>query len=126
MATKQEFLAQDFPQKLKNLRQSKGWSQGQLGQKIGVDGNRISRYERGALWPSLDLMVGLAKAFDISVDYLVRSDKDMAVSKLRNQELLRRIEQLDDMPEADQDALVRVLDAFIKKQRLEKVIQEDI
>jgi hypothetical protein len=79
-----------------------------------------------APWPSLDLMVGLVKAFDISVDYLVRSDKDMAVSKLRNQELLRRIEQLDDMPEADQDALVRVLDAFIKKQRLEKVIQEDI
>lgn len=126
MATKQEFLAQDFPQKLKNLRQSKGWSQGQLGQKIGVDGNRISRYERGALWPSLDLMVGLANAFDISVDYLVRSDKNMAVGKLHNQELLRRIEQLDDMPEADQDALVRVLDAFIKKQRFEKVIQEEI
>ncbi len=126
MATKQEFLAQDFPQKLKNLRQSRGWSQGKLGQKIGIDGNRISRYERGTLWPSLDLMVGLAKAFDISVDYLVRSDKDMAVGKLRNQELLRRIEQLDDMPEEDQDALVRVLDAFIKKQRLEKVIQEDI
>jgi transcriptional regulator with XRE-family HTH domain len=126
MATKQEFLAQDFPQKLKNLRQSKGWSQGKLGQKIGVDGNRISRYERGALWPSLDLMVGLANAFDISVDYLVRSDKDMAVGKLHNQELLRRIEQLDDMPAADQEALVRVLDAFIKKQRLEKVIQEDV
>jgi transcriptional regulator with XRE-family HTH domain len=126
MATKQEFLAQDFPQKLKNLRQSKGWSQGQLGQKIGVDGNRISRYERGALWPSLDLMVGLANAFDISVDYLVRSDKNMAVGKLHNQELLRRIEQLDNMPEADQDALVRVLDAFIKKQRFEKVIQEEI
>ncbi len=126
MATKQEFLAQDFPQKLKNLRQSKGWSQGKLGQKIGIDGNRISRYERGALWPSLDLMVGLAKVFDVSMDYLVRSDKDMAISTLRNQELVRRIEQLDNIPEADQDALVRVLDAFIKKQRLEKVIQEDI
>jgi transcriptional regulator with XRE-family HTH domain len=126
MATKQEFLAQDFPQKLKNLRQSKGWSQGKLGQKIGIDGNRISRYERGALWPSLDLMVGLAKVFDVSMDYLVRSDKDMAISTLRNQELVRRIEQLDNIPEADQEALVRVLDAFIKKQRLEKVIQEDI
>ncbi len=50
----------------------------------------------------------------------------MAVGKLHNQELLRRIEQLDDMPAADQEALVRVLDAFIKKQRLEKVIQEDV
>jgi hypothetical protein len=69
-------------------------------------------------------MLGLANAFDISVDYLVRSDKDMAVGKLHNQELLRRIDQLDDMPEADQEDLVRVLDAFIKKQRLEKVIQD--
>ncbi len=126
MAAKQEFLAQDFPQKLKNLRQSKGWSQGQLGQKIGVDGNRISRYERAALWPSLDLMVGLAKAFDVSVDYLARSDKDLAISKLRNQELVRRIEQLDDMPDEDQEALIRVLDAFIKKQRLEKVVKEEV
>ena len=126
MAEKYQFLSQDFPQKLKKLRQERGWSQEQLGQKIGIEGNRISRYERGALWPSLDLMVGLAKSFDVSVDYLLRSDNEVAISKLKNKDLVRRIEQIDEMPEKDQDALICVLDAFIKKQRLEKAVTEEI
>lgn len=49
MKNKESMLSRDFPKKLKALRTKKGWSQGQLGNKIGADLQRISKYERGVM-----------------------------------------------------------------------------
>ena len=78
----------DFPEKLRALRKNREWSQGQLGQKIRADLQRISKYERGVMLPTMELMVRIAKVFDVSVDFLIRDDKEAAVGKIRNQELL--------------------------------------
>ena len=40
-----------LPDKLKKIRQSRGLSQGQLGQKLGVNVQLISKYERGFVRP---------------------------------------------------------------------------
>ncbi len=65
----QTVLSTDFPAKLKELRKKRGWSQGQLAQKIGADLQRISKYERGVIWPTMELTVKMAEAFDVSVDF---------------------------------------------------------
>ncbi len=119
----QSILSKDFPTKLKQLRNSKGWSQGQLANQIGIEANRVSKYERGVLWPTLELMVRIAKAFNVSVDYLVRDDRDIAINKIQNQQLLQQLEQLDDLPKQYQETLVSVLEAFIKRYQLEKLVQ---
>lgn len=121
MIKDQSILASDFPEKLRNLRQSRGWSQAQLAQKIGADPNRVSRYERGVIWPTLELVVKIAEVFEVSTDYLIRSGEDLAINKISNQELLRRIEALNSLPEEDQNIVIAVLDAFIKKHGFEEV-----
>jgi len=122
MKDKESTLSKDFPRKLKELRTKKGWSQGQLGQKIGADLQRISKYERGVMWPTMELMVRLAKVFDVSVDYLIREEKNVAISKIKNQELLHKIEEINGLPEEDQNTIISFLDAFIKRRKFEALV----
>jgi plasmid maintenance system antidote protein VapI len=39
----------------------------------------------------MELMVRIAKALDVSVEFLMRADKEAAVGKIRNQELLHQL-----------------------------------
>ncbi len=122
MTDKNSTLSKNFPKKLKELRTKKGWSQGQLGKKIGADLQRISKYERGVMWPTMELMVRIAKVFDVSVDYLIREEKNVAVNKIKNQELLHKIEEVNELPEKDQHAIISFLDAFIKRRKFEELV----
>jgi transcriptional regulator with XRE-family HTH domain len=122
MKTKKMMLSADFPAKLRDLRKRRGWSQGQLAQKIGADLQRVSKYERGVIWPTMELMVAIAKAFDVTVDFLIRDDKNAAVGKIKNQALLNQLEQINDLPEDDQKTVVSFLDAFIKRRKFEELV----
>jgi transcriptional regulator with XRE-family HTH domain len=122
MKAKKTMLSDDFPAKLRDLRKRRGWSQGQLAQKIGADLQRVSKYERGVIWPTMELMVAIAKAFDVTVDFLIRDDKQAAVGKIKNRELLNQLEQINDLPEEDQKTVVSFLDAFIKRRKFEELV----
>jgi transcriptional regulator with XRE-family HTH domain len=122
MKAKKTILSADFPTKLRDLRKSRGWSQGQLAQKIGADLQRVSKYERGVIWPTMELMVSIAKVFDVTVDFLIRDDKNAAIGKIKNQELLNQLEQINDLPEEDQKTVVSFLDAFIKRRKFEELV----
>jgi transcriptional regulator with XRE-family HTH domain len=55
---------------LKRERQQRGWSQGDLARKIGVDDNVISRWERGRITPSPYYRQKLCELFGKSVQEL--------------------------------------------------------
>ncbi|HEB70376.1 MAG TPA: XRE family transcriptional regulator [Desulfobulbus sp.] len=40
-------VSEKFPERLRLARQQKGFTQGQLAQRVGSDSQRISKYERG-------------------------------------------------------------------------------
>lgn len=115
-------LSADFPLKLRELRKSRGWSQGQLAKKIGADLQRVSKYERGVIWPTMELMVQIAKTFEVSLDFLIRDDKSAAVAKIKNQKLLHQLEAINDLPEEDQETVISFLDAFIKRRKFEELV----
>ncbi|MDY7038850.1 MAG: helix-turn-helix transcriptional regulator [Thermodesulfobacteriota bacterium] len=115
-------LSKDFPEKLKKLRKNRGWSQGQLAQRIGADLQRISKYERGVMWPTMELMVRIAKVFEVTVDYLIRNEGNTAIGKIKNQTLLHQIEEVNNLPDEEQQTVISFLDAFIKRKKLEELI----
>ena len=83
----------------------------------------MEEYKVPSAWQTLELMVRIAKAFNVSVDYLVRDDRDIAINKIQNQQLLQQLEQLDELPKQYQETLVSVLEAFIKRYQLERLVQ---
>lgn len=111
-----------FPDILRLLRKNKDWSQGQLAQKAGIDLQKISKYERGISSPPIGTLVKIAKALDVSLDYLV-TGKSTRAEKLKNAQLIERIEEIESLPVEYQETLISVLDSFIKRHRFEELAQ---
>ncbi|MDL2274679.1 helix-turn-helix domain-containing protein [Desulfosarcina sp. OttesenSCG-928-G10] len=111
-----------FPDILRLLRKNKDWSQGQLAQKAGIDLQKISKYERGISSPPIGTLVKIAKALDVSLDYLI-TGKSARAEKLKNTQLIERIEEIERLPVEYQKTLISVLDSFIKRHRFEELAQ---
>ena len=111
----------DLAEKLKQARKQKGLTQGQLAKKIGADIQRISKYERGVLIPTTEIMVKLSDALDVSLDYLLKNGKNRVAGKIRDTELIDQFVQVDTLPEKDRHILKALLEAFIKKHRFEEL-----
>lgn len=69
----------------------------------------------------MELMVRIAKVFDVSVDFFIRNDKDAAVGKIKNQDLLHQLDEINNLPEEDQETVVSFLDAF-KRRKFEELV----
>ena len=110
-----------LPDKLRKLRRSRGLSQGQLGNKLGINVQLISKYERGVVCPPTNMMVRIASVYDVSLDYLLRDEADAAINKIKSRELLKHIEEIEKLPKEDQKVLTSLLDAFIKKHKFEQL-----
>ncbi len=60
-----------FNEKLLELRKQKGWSQEELGNKLDVSRQTISKWELGTTTPELEKLVTLSEVFEVSIDELV-------------------------------------------------------
>ena len=56
------------------LRKSKGMSQEELAEKVGVTRQAVSKWEMGASVPELDTLVALANCFGVTTDYMLSED----------------------------------------------------
>ena len=61
-------------QRIKELRQSCGWSQVDLGKKLNVTKQTVSNWENDNIQPSVEMLVRLSKIFNVSTDYLLGLD----------------------------------------------------
>jgi putative transcriptional regulator len=54
--------------RLRELRQQQGWTQAELGQRLGVSRQAVNALESGKHDPSLDLAFRIAALFDQAVE----------------------------------------------------------
>lgn len=89
----------NFSEKLIELRKSKGLSQDELGQRIGVSRQTISKWELAQSYPDFQRLVLLSDYFGLSLDVLM---KDLDVQDVREKNLNdRQINEIyDDMKTA--------------------------
>ena len=66
----------DFQTRLTNIRRSKGFTQKQVADGLGISEVGLQNYENGRRKPAFDVLIALADFYDVSLDYLVgRSDE---------------------------------------------------
>ncbi len=58
-------------EKIKKLREARGWSQAELARRLGVTRNGVNSWEQGLSMPSPACLVELARVFSVSTDYLL-------------------------------------------------------
>lgn len=59
-----------------NLRESKDWSQTELGRRLGVDKSVMNKIESGTRKVSTEELTKLADIFDVSTDYLLGKESN--------------------------------------------------
>ncbi len=67
-----------FAERLKELRTSKGLTQKQVYEAVGMSAIGYQRYEYGDREPAYQKLIALADYFDVSLDYLVGRSDDPA------------------------------------------------
>lgn len=84
-------------EKIKKLREARGWTQAELARRLGVTRNGVNSWEQGLSMPSPACLVELAKVFSVSTDYLlgVESLDSVNVTGLAAQDVALLTEMAD-------------------------------
>lgn len=82
---------------LKELRNEKGMTQEQLGEKIGVSNKTISRWETGNYMPSVDCLNMLSDIYNISINEILAGERASgeAFTKIAEQNITVTLEELE-------------------------------
>lgn len=81
----------DFGNYICELREKKGLSQSQLGEKLGVTNKAVSRWENGGAYPSTELMLPLAETLGVTIEELYKVISESKAPKTRIRLLLEMI-----------------------------------
>ena len=96
-------------QHITTLRKENKLSQSELGKKAGTSGDLIGRYERDEVKPSIDVIIRIADALNVSIDYLVGK-----TSFELNQDMLKRFQEVSTLPDTAKKQIYMVMDALIR------------
>ena len=109
-------------ERIKRLRQEKGWSQAQFAKKLEVHPKQVSGYERGAHAPSTDVMIRMAEILGVSRDVMVFENRaDSKHGNIADLEPIGMLEKIDRLSDQDKKTVKAVLDTFILKSRLHEL-----
>lgn len=106
----------EFGKRLKALRKRRDLTQKQLAEQLDVHPSLIAQYEGGYIRLHADLIARLAQLLQFSPNELLGTGDIKTTPVTRNRRLLHRLHRLDELPAADQRALVRFLDAMLQRQ----------
>lgn len=70
-----------FEEKLMALRKSRGWSQEELGERLDVTRQTVSKWELGATTPEMEKLTAMSELFGVSVDELIKGESPLNEEK---------------------------------------------
>lgn len=93
--------------KIKEARLALGITAAEAARRIGISRQRYSLYERGTNEANYEMLLRIAEAFGVTVDWLL--NRESAPAELRRSALVGRVMSLsDDQVQALADALDRI------------------
>jgi transcriptional regulator with XRE-family HTH domain len=107
--------------RIKQLRKQHKWTQKELAVKIDVRFPQLNKYECGLHAPPVEKLVKIAEVFDTTVDFLLTGNRSEQ-RPLHNLRLLERFRALEEFNAEDQEAVIKLIDAMIVKNKVEGAI----
>ncbi len=80
----------EFHEKLMQLRKAKGWSQEELGERLDVTRQTVSKWELGSTTPEMGKLLELSHLFGISIDELTGNEDFIRKEEASSAETPRR------------------------------------
>ncbi len=107
----------DFGPRLAALRQARGLTQTELGDAAGLSQRMIAYYESESAQPPGSLLVALAQALQVSADELLGLTPVKTPRAPKTARLLKRLQQIEELPPADQRTVLKLVDALVDARR---------
>jgi len=111
-------------ERLKLLREARNMTQARLAELLSVDPRVYNRWERGSTTPQFDAVVKIADILQVSLDELAGRTEIKSEPKIHNYDLLNLYQQVDELSDEDQQALVLVIDSFVRKSQVDKIMKK--
>ncbi|GAL85767.1 hypothetical protein MYP_2996 [Sporocytophaga myxococcoides] len=105
-----------FGKKLRECREVKELSQNELAKLIEAHHSIIGKYERDEVKPTIDVVKKMAQVLNTTVGYLLGETKQQDV--LKDPKMLKRINDIENLPAKDKECLLLTIDNFIKATKL--------
>lgn len=107
-------MATEFQERLRKMREARGFTQADLAKKTGLQAAAISHFETAQRAPSFDNLRKLSDALNVSVDYLLgridEAQHGQGISAApRAQQLFRHAENLSDQSFELLESMARTL-----------------
>lgn len=109
-----------FGEKISKLKKAKKMSQIELANITNISRDAISKYERGDVSPSVEYAKRIAEALGVSLDYLV-SDNEQ--EDILDNNAVKRIKEIQQLPELEKDKIYSVIDALIRDTKAKQAYQ---
>lgn len=110
----------DIGSKITQLRKAKGWSQEDLAKKINSSRVMVGNYERNTNTPSIDVIIKMARTFEVTVDFLIGEGEFSTYDK----EIIKRIEDIDQLDEETKKHLFFLVDNVIQNYKTKKAFDK--
>jgi transcriptional regulator with XRE-family HTH domain len=101
-------------QRIARIRKKRGYTQIELAERIGTIQALISDYERDKLPFNGEMAVRFALALEVTTAELLGLQPRAVRSRKPGRKILRRLEQIEKLPQAQQAILLKTIDTFIK------------
>jgi transcriptional regulator with XRE-family HTH domain len=98
------------------LRKQNNLSQSELADKAEVSRTIIGNYERNTNTPSIEVLIKLAKVFNVNVDYIIGEGEFSSYDK----ELIKRIEDIEKLDTDTKQHLFFLIDNVIQNYKTKK------
>jgi transcriptional regulator with XRE-family HTH domain len=112
-----ERTLEGFGTRLATLRQARGLSQEELARAVDVSRRVIAYYEAQSAQPPGALLVDLARALKVSTDELLGVKPVTEKLSPKTARLLKRLRRIEELPAADQRAVLKLVDAMLDTRR---------
>ena len=107
-------IEQTLGDRLQQLRKMANLTQSEFARKISISHTQVTRYEKGTL-PPADVLDRMANVFGVSIDFIVRGDKDNYVNTtLNDTELVNQYKEVAELPKEEKSIVLKFVGAFVR------------
>jgi len=103
-------------ERIRAIRRERGMTQSELAKILDTHFTNVSQIERGLRGVTVQQLVKLAKALNVTPNEILLNGKQASPAlSVRRSRILRRLQRLEELPQAEQKAILKILDGLLDR-----------